>query len=121
MVGCRRDDPPLCLTLTGRTPARPQETLTLSFSGPALAKFPEALEDPSVERLDPTHCRILAGGSEWLIEARAVHLHYEVAAAFYRAVPPRAVPWGKRTFLRMVLALAARPWGKWLLLRLRRR
>lgn len=35
--------------------------------------------------------------------------HRDVTAEFYRAVPPRAVPWRKRLFWRAVLALAATP------------
>ncbi len=35
-----------------------------------------------------------------------MHLHREIAAQFYRAIPPRPVPLLKRWFWRVVLALA---------------
>ena len=55
-----------------------------------------------------------------IFPARAVHLHREVATTFYRAVAPRLVPLSKRLFWRVVLAMAASPLGKRLLLALRR-
>lgn len=78
------------------------------------------LEDPIVDRLDDRRYRIASPPREWLVAASAIHLHREVAATFYRAIPPRSAPWGKRLFWRLVLALAARSWGKRLLLALRR-
>jgi hypothetical protein len=49
-----------------------------------------------------------------------VHLHREIAAPFYAAIPPRQPPWGKRLFWRVVLSLAATGAGLALLKALRR-
>jgi hypothetical protein len=49
-----------------------------------------------------------------------VHLHRDLAAQFYRAIPPRPAPWAKRVFWRLVLGLAASRAGLALLRALRR-
>jgi hypothetical protein len=107
--------------LIGRTTDRPEEIATLAFSCAAPVGLPEALEDATVEQLDAGRYRIWSGQREWIFPARANHLHREVAASFYRAVAPRLVPLSKRLFWRLVLAMAASPTGKRLLLALRRR
>ena len=58
------------------------------------------------EQLGQGQYRIGAGARSWQISAPAVHLHREIAAQIYRAIPPRPVPWAKRMFWRAVLALA---------------
>jgi hypothetical protein len=120
-VSCRRDDGPLGLTLIGRTTERPDEMATLAFATAAAPSLPEALEDATVEQLEDGRYRIWSGKREWIIPARSVHLHREVSATFYRAIAPRLVPWNKRLFWRVVLAMAASRVGKSLLLTLRRR
>src|ERR1700720_2564489 len=120
-VSCRRDDGPLGLTLIGRTTDRPDETATLAFAASAPAGLPEALEDATVEQLDAGRYRIWTGRREWIFPARSAHLHREVSTTFYRAITPRLVPWSTRLFWRVVLAMAASPVGKRLLLVLRRR
>jgi len=53
-----------------------------------------------VEHLGANQYRIASPPREWVIAAAAVHLHREIAAQFYRAIPPpgccgprpRAVP-----------------------------
>jgi hypothetical protein len=120
-VSCRRDEGVLGLTLIGRTIDRPDEIATLAFSGSAPANLPEALEDATVEQTASGVYRIWSGRREWLIPARSAHLHREVANTFYRAITPREVPWSKRLFWRVILAMAASPLGKRLLLALRRR
>jgi hypothetical protein len=120
-VSCRRDSSgPLGLTLIGWTADHPEERISVAFSGRAPETLPEVLEDPTVYRIDDRRYRIASTPREWLIEATAVHVHRELAAAFYRAIPPRAAPWTKRFFWRVVLALAASSCGKRLLLALRR-
>jgi hypothetical protein len=120
-VSCRRGaQEPLGLTLIGWTSDHPDEKVSLAFSGRAPQALPEVLEDPKVDRTADGQYRILSGSREWLVEAKAIHLHREVSGAFYRAIPPRAAPWSKRLFWRVVLALAASAWGKRLLLALRR-
>jgi hypothetical protein len=120
-VSCRRDDPPLGLTLIGRTVDRSDEIATLAFVGVAPEGLPEALEDATVEQIAAGQYRIWSGRREWLFPARSVHLHREVSATFYRAIAPRLVPWNKKLFWRIVLSMAASRFGKSLLLRLRRR
>jgi hypothetical protein len=120
-VSCRRDEGPLGLTLIGRTTDRPDEVTTLAFAATAPTDLPEALEDATVERLDVNRYRVWSGRREWVFFATSVHLHREVATTFYRAISPRVPPWNKRLFWRLVLALAASPAGKRLLLTLRRR
>jgi hypothetical protein len=119
-VSCRREDAPLGLTLIGQTTDRPDEIATLAFSGTAPNGLPEALEDATVEEVEPGTYRIWSGQREWIITARAAHLHREVSATFYRAIAPRTVPWNKRLFWRVVLSLAANAAGRRLLLLLRR-
>ena len=120
-VSCRRDEGPLGLTLIGRTTDRPDETATLAFAAAAPDGLPEALEDVTVEQLEPGRYRLRTHGREWLLSARSAHLHREVSTIFYRAITPRLVPWSKRLFWRVVLAMASSPIGKRMLLVMRRR
>ena len=106
-VRCARAPGPLGLTLIGGTPERPDEPTALAFSAAAPAGFPESLDNAVVERLGAGQYRIYSPPREWVITAAAVHLHREIAAQFYRAIPPRPVPLLKRWFWRVVLALAA--------------
>lgn len=120
-VSCRREEGPLGLILIGRTTDRRDETATLAFAATAPPGLPEALEDAIVEQIDSGRYRISAGRREWIFAARSAHLHREVSTIFYRAITPRLVPWSTRMFWRVVLAMAANPVGKRLLLILRRR
>lgn len=120
-VSCRRDAGPLGLTLIGRTTDRPDEIATLAFATSPPPDLPEALEDAAVEQVDAGRYRIWSGPREWIFPARSAHLHREVSTVFYRAIAPRAVPWNKRLFWRVLLTLASSSAGKWLLLALRRR
>ena len=106
-VSCRCAPGPLGLTLTGGTPERPGEPTALAFSAAAPAGFPDTLDNAVVERLGADQYRIASPPREWVIAATAVHLHREIAAQFYRAIPPRPVPRLKRWLWRVVLALAA--------------
>ena len=108
------------LTLRGDTAEAPGEATALAFSAASPVQFPETLQDARVERLSPGHYRISSAMGEWLIDAPAVHLHREIAAQFYSAIPPRRAPWRKRLFWRVVLALAASRAGLALLRTLRR-
>lgn len=119
-VSCRPQPGPLGLALTGATAAHPQQPTTLQFAASAPAQLPGALEDARVEDLGGGRYRIRSAQGEWLLSAPAVHLHRDVARQFYRAIPPRPVPAGKRLFWRLVLALAASRAGLSLLRSLRR-
>jgi hypothetical protein len=121
-VSCRRDpNSPLGLTLVGRTTDQPDEMLSLAFSAAAPADLPEALEDPTVERFGAQQYRVSRPPREWIIHAPAVHLHREIATAFYRVIPPRVPSLSKRLFWKALLALLATSAGERLLLALRRR
>jgi hypothetical protein len=103
----RKDCGPLHLVLSGRTVQQPQELVHLSFAGTAPADLPDTLENATIERVGPGHFTIASGARRWTVNARAAHVHREVAAAFYRAIPPQPVRWTQRLFWRIVLALAA--------------
>ena len=120
-VSCRRDESLLGLTLIGRSIDRPEEMVTLALVATAPADLPEALEDATVELLSAGRYRIWSGKREWIFPARSAHLHREVSTVFYRAIPPRPVPWSKRLFWRIVLTMISNPAGKRLLLALRGR
>jgi hypothetical protein len=120
LVRCYRAAQAPGLTLQGDTAERPGEETALAFSAPAPADFPETLQDVRVERLSDGQYRIGSGSREWLIGAAPVHLHREIAALFYRAIPPRPAPWGKRAFWRVVLILAGSRLGLAALKALRR-
>jgi hypothetical protein len=120
VVHCRRAQTVPRLTLSGGTAEAPEEPTALAFSAPAPADLPATLQDAVVDHLGDAQYRIGAGQREWLIASPAVHLHREIAAQFYRAIPPRPVPWAKLAFLRAVLTLAASRAGLALLRALRR-
>jgi hypothetical protein len=119
-VHCERCAEPLGLTLSGVSAAPPGERALLAFSSRAPAEFPDTLEDVVVERLDAHGYRIASAARAWVIAASAVHLHFEVAAPFYAALPPRRVPLLKRALWRVLLAVAASRRGLALLAALRR-
>jgi hypothetical protein len=116
-ISCRRDgEGPLGLILVGRTEDHPDEAVQMAFACPAPVDMPEALEDVTVERLSAAEYRVTSGDRSWTLPSPA-HLHREVSGPFYRALPPRPVPWRKRLFWRVLLGLASRPLGRRLLLR----
>ena len=118
-VSCARVADIPGLTLTGRTTESPDEDIAVAFSAPAPADFPATLPDAVVERVGATQWRISSAARAWLVTG-AVQMHEEIAAQFYRAIPPRPAPWTKRLMWRLVLALAASPAGIRLLQRLGR-
>jgi len=119
-VECHRQDSVPGLTLTGATTTPCAAHTALAFNAAAPADLPATLADVEVEHLGGSEYRIAAAGRSWTLSAPAVHLHSEIAPQFYRAIPPRPVPWRKRMFFRVVLALAASRAGLVLLRALRR-
>jgi hypothetical protein len=111
---------PLGLTLEGRTADHPQEEIQLAFAGSAPADLPERLADAVVERSGPGEYRIASGARAWTVAARSVHLHREVAQRFYRAIPGRPAPLGRRVLFGLMLALARSRAGIALIRALRR-
>jgi hypothetical protein len=110
----------LGLTLTGETIEHPQDVTHVSFSGPAPSDLPATLDAAVVHSLGDQHYEIESGTKRWTLNARAVHVHRDITARFYRALPPRPVPLVKRLFWRVVLALAATRGGLAVLRTLRR-
>jgi hypothetical protein len=106
-VECRRESAgPLGLTLTGRSAERPGEELQLAFAAAAPHDLPARLEDALIERTATGEYRIAAGAREWRLTAAALHVHRNVGAAFYRAIPGRPAPLTRRLLYRVVIALA---------------
>lgn len=116
-ISCRRDgEGPLGLILAGGTVDSPDGAVQLAFACRAPADMPATLDDVTVEKLGERQYRISSGGRVWALPAIA-HVHREIAGAFYKALPPRPVPWRKRLFWRVMLLLAAHRPGRWFLLR----
>jgi hypothetical protein len=117
-ISCRRDgEGPLGLVLAGRISHDGQEeNVKVAFSCPAPDDLPAELEDAELELLGDNRHRLASGDRSWSLNGPA-HVHREIASAFYKALPPRPVPWRKRLFWRLMLALAANPVTRRLLLR----
>jgi hypothetical protein len=109
----------LGLTLTG-TAGEADEPTTLAFSGAAPASLPGTLADLTVAAAGAADYRLAGTGGEWQLQASAAHLHHDVSAQFYRALPPRPVPLAKRCLWAVVLTLAKSRAGLALLAALRR-
>jgi hypothetical protein len=107
-VSCTRTpDGPLGLTLSGRSADPSGELLELAFAGAAPADLPGQLEDAVIETAGAGRYRIAGGARSWTVAARSVHLHREVAQAFYRAIPPRPAPLLRRLVFGAMLRVAA--------------
>ena len=111
---------PLGLMLAGRTADPSGEEMRVAFAGAAPADLPGQLEDAVIGRIAPGMYRIASAARDWTVAARSVHVHREVAAAFYRAIPPRPAPLARRVLYRVMLALARGRAGIALLRALRR-
>jgi hypothetical protein len=118
-VSCVRAPDIPGLTLTGRTSESPDEVTAVAFSAAAPAGLPDTLQDVVIERVSEARWRISSAPRAWLVSG-AAHVHGEIAAQFYRAIPPRPAPATKRLMWRVVLALAASRAGIVLLRLLRR-
>jgi hypothetical protein len=118
-VSCRRSRN--ALTLTGAAAEPAGGVLIVTLVTAAAPDLPDSLAAVSILALGGEHYRIASGARDWIVTATTSHIHRDIGAAFYRAVPPRAAPLGKRIFWRIVLALAGTRAGKRFLLSLRRR
>jgi len=110
----------LGLTLTGTAGEGRGEPTALAFSGAAPASLPGTLANLTVAAAGAARYRLAGAGGEWQVAASAVHLHHDVSAEFYRALPPRPVPLAKRCLWAVVLTLAKSRPGLALLAALRR-
>ncbi|HEY6517109.1 MAG TPA: hypothetical protein VIY50_13275 [Steroidobacteraceae bacterium] len=109
------------LILSGSAADGADDRLILTLISPSAADLPGSLTAATVHDLGTHHYRIGSPSRDFVVEASSVHVHRDIGKAFYRAVPPRPVPLGKRVFWRVVLWLAGTPTGKRLLTFLRRR
>ena len=117
-VECRIDRAgPLGLTLLGRDRDEPVQIAFVCTAPPA---FPDRLESAVISRHGPGTFRIVAGGTQRELEAAGVFVHRDVARVLERAVPPPRPSLVRRVFWRAVLALAASPIGRSVLLARRR-
>jgi hypothetical protein len=105
---------PLGLTLIGAV--APDEVVHLHLRCRPV-DLPGELEAPELWKCRPDGYRLAAGERSLQLPASAVFIHRDVSAAFYRAVPPRRVPWRKRLLFRTLLTLVATPLGRWWLAR----
>ena len=110
----------LGLTLAGRAGEGVGEPTALAFSGAGAVSLPDGLADLSVVAAGAARYQVAGPSGEWQVEATAAHLHHDVSAAFYRALPPRPVPFAKRCLWAVVLTLAKFRPGLALLAALRR-
>lgn len=109
------------LTLSGSAADSADDRLILTFISPSIPDVPDSLTSAVIRAVDESRYQISSAARELIVEATSLHVHRDIGSAFYRAVPPRPAPLGKRIFWRVVLALAASSPGKRLLLSLRRR
>lgn len=109
------------LTLRGAAADCADDILILTLIGPVAAQLPGSLAGAGVMALGERRYRIASESREWIVEATSLHVHRDIGGAFYRAIPPRRVPLGKRFFWRVLLALAGTRAGKRLLLSVRGR
>jgi hypothetical protein len=120
-VQCHREPGVPRLTLSGVTADAWAEPASVAFPLNAPEDLPAQLSDVAIDRLAAgAGFRISSGQRSWLLSGDVCFVHREVAGPFYAAIVPRAVPWGKRMFLHLVLRLMGNPLGRRLLLALRR-
>lgn len=108
------------LTLSGCAADSADDRLILTLISSSIPAIPDSVPGASVRAVDEHHYRLTSASGDWVVEATSFHVHRDIGRAFYRAVPPRPAPLGKRLFWRVVLALAGTSTGKRLLLFLRR-
>ncbi len=110
-VECRRSGGAGLVTLVGRDTAG--APVHLSLVGALPEDLPARLPTASVDCIEAERYRISAGERAWVVAAARAYLHYDLSEAFYGALPPRRVPFGKRLLWRLVLAAAASRVGAW--------
>lgn len=129
----RRDGQALGLVLQGveapRAAGGEAAAIEVVFGQPRVREFVERLEDAVVEELAPRareegtgalrRFAVTGAQHRFELEARSVHVHRDVRAAFFAAVPPRPAPLRRRVFFRLVRALVASRCGRRLLRALR--
>lgn len=109
------------LTLNGAALDAPAQRLVLTFTDVAPGDVPATVTGARVTVVDGQTYQLESPPEHWLIRARALHVHRDVRADFFQAVPPRRVPLAKRLCWRALLWLAARRSGLRLLGALRGR
>lgn len=117
-VSCRRTAG--ALILSGAAADSADDRLILTLVSPSIPDIPDSLTAVIVTAVGEHRYRISSGSGDLVMEATSLHVHRDIGTAFYRAVPPRAVPLRKRFFWLLVLWLAGSRTGKQVLASLRR-
>jgi len=107
---CRRPPGLPGVTLIGRTSEG--DALLATLLGAVPDDLPPQLQNAELEQEGAAHYRISSGARAWRLSAR-LFVHHDLSAAFYRAVPPRAVPLAKRLLWRLALGAARTRLGEW--------
>jgi hypothetical protein len=116
-VLCRRDHcGPLGLVLNGSSLGASRDSLLVAFVAHAPVGLPEVLQDAGIEQLGVRQFEISSTAGSWIVEGTA-HVHRDATAALASVLPARAVPWHKRIFWRVLLAVAANGTARRLLLK----
>ena len=119
-VSCRRTFDAAGIVLCGCTAEAPAEATTITFAATTDQDLPDTLTDARVESLGERCWRVSTATRSWFIEGGTAHVHCDVAASFYRAIPPRKVRRTRRLSWNLVLILAATRLGMGVLRLLRR-
>lgn len=112
-VECRMQQAAIGLQLRGSAPAVAArasitEALFAGVAGLAAAP-PTQLHEVRVLRMSPQSYCIQAREGRFALQARSVQLHGETATAFFRSVPPPAVPLATRLSWSLLLAALRLP------------
>ena len=106
-ISCRRDgEGPLGLILVGRTQDQPDEMRADGVRrAPPRWTCPKHWKTPPWSGSAPAEYRVSSGDRSWTLHGARPRASRS-GDAFYKALPPRPVPWRKRLFWRVMLALA---------------
>ena len=117
-VACRRTAG--ALILSGYAADSTTDRLILTLVSSSIPDIPDSLTAVILTAAGDGRYRIASESWELVVEATSLHVHRDVGTVFYRAVPPRPVPFTKRLFWLAVLWLAGTRTGKRALSSLRR-
>ncbi len=107
------------LILSGAAADSADDRLILTLICPSNPDIPDSLTAVILTAVGEHRYRISSGSGDLVVEATSLHVHRDIGTAFYRAVPPRPIPLGKRFFWLLVLWLAGSRAGKQVLASLR--
>jgi hypothetical protein len=117
-VTCRRTAG--SLILSGSAADSADDRLIVTLVSATIPDIPGSLTAVILTAAGERRYRISSGSGDLIVEATSLHVHRDIGKVFYRAVPPRKVPFTKRLFWLLVLKLAGSRTGKQVLAALRR-